>query len=164
MASPMIGIDPTKTRTSSEGAEFLLGSVGQVQTSSGLKEYVYVSSAALQVVGNVCQVTGAFAAVAATLTTSAPGNSSGYQVAVAVSAIPAGGFGWMQVYGVGAVSVLASAVLNTQLNTTATGGALDDDATASSEVVDGIRLTATNGGSPAVVAAFLNRPQVGRTL
>lgn len=167
MAFAVIGVDPTKIRTTAEGAEFFVGSRGVVldrTTGSIVKEYVYVSSAVLQAVGALNQISQAGAAAAATLTTSAPGNASGSRLAVAVSAITAGGFGWMQIYGAGLVSVLASAVLNTQLNTTATAGSLDDDATASSEVCDGIRLAATNGGSTANVACFLNYPFCGRTL
>ena len=167
MGFATIGLDFSKTRTSAEGAEFKLGSRGAALDSTDgsiVKEYVYVSSAALAAVGAVHQYNSAGAAVPATLTTTTPGNAAGPRVAVAVSAIPAGGFGWMQIYGLGSVSVLASAVLNTQLNTTATGGSLDDDATAGSEVIDGIRLSATNGGGTANVAAYINYPFVGRTL
>lgn len=166
MSLAVIGIDPTKTRTSAEGAEFKVGTRGAVldqTTGSVVKEYVYVSSATLQVVGDANQISSTGAAVPATLTTSAPGGTSGFRVGVAVSAIPASGYGWMQIYGVGSVSVLASCVRNTQLNTTATAGALDDDAGAGSEVIDGLRLSATATGA-AVTACFLNYPSVGRTL
>lgn len=163
----IIGIDPTSTRTSTEGPLFTLGQRGGVvdaTAGSGIKEYVYVQAAALMSAGLVCALTSAGVATALTLTNSAPGQAVGRRAGVAVSAIPASGYGWVQVYGVGSVSVLANAVLNTQLNTTATAGTADDDATASSEVLDGIVLNATNGGSTAVVAATLNYPFVGRTL
>lgn len=168
MSDVLIGLDFTDVRTTAQGAAFRPGARGcavdQVDGSI-IKEYVYVSSAVLQAAGNVNQINSAAAAAAATLTLSAPGAANvGMRIGVAVAAIPAGGFGWMQIYGVCTVSTLASAIMQTQLNTTATAGALDDDATASSEVIDGLRLSATTGGAPAVTAAFANYPNLGRTL
>lgn len=167
MAGTTIGIDPTKVRTSTEGGEFRLGTVGVVETSAGTKEYIYVQADASGVTGDgfVCLVDGSsFVATMATVTASAPGTGAGKLAGCARAAIAANGFGWLQVYGPGTVRTLASAVAYTILNTTATAGALDDDATASSEVVDGIVLDVATGGAPASTAGFLNYPRVGRTL
>ena len=165
MAGTTIGIDPTKVRTSTEGGEFRLGTLGVVETSAGTKEYVYVTSAAgITGDGYVALVDGSsFDAVMASTTTSAPGTGAGKLAGCARAAIAAGGFGWLQIYGPGTVRAAAAAAIYTIVNTTATAGALDDDATAGSEVIDGIVFDAAPSGAGAF-AGFLNYPKVGRTL
>lgn len=78
--------------------------------------------------------------------------------------IPSGSYGWVQVKGPASVQVLASAVANTRLNTTATAGAMDDDGTASTKEVLGIALTTTRAASQGPAPAMLNWPAVGVTL
>jgi len=180
----IIGIDPSKVRTSAEGAEFKLGSLGYEQESAGppttamgvtggsgsqdnsCKCYMYVeAAAAITGDGYVVIVDGsAFTAAMVTDTLSAPGSGQGKAVGVARAAIASGGFGWVQVYGAGTVRVLANAAAYTQLTTSATAGSLDDATTAGLEVVEGIALDAANGGSTANVAAWINWPVVSRTL
>jgi len=160
------GIDPTDVRTSGQGPAFTVGSVGWNMTSAGPKGYMYVlASGAITGDGYVCDIDGsAFSAVLSTLTTTAPGAGAGKPVGVARAAIADAGFGWLQIYGAGIVRVSASAAAYTLLNSTATAGQLDDDATAGAEVIDGIVLDVANGGSAGTAAAFLNWPKVGRTL
>ena len=161
------GINPTNVRTSAEGPEFALGTIAFASMPSGQKGYMYVNDSGSGITGDgyVVDIDGsAFTAVMSTTTTTAPGAGAGKAVGVARAAIPANGYGWVQIFGPGTVRVLASAVLYTKLNSTATAGTLDDDATAGSEVIDGIVLDATNGGSTANVAAWINWPTVGRTL
>jgi hypothetical protein len=161
------GIDPTSVRTSSQGAEFAVGTIGFNQTSAGPKGYIYVQDSGSGITGDgyVALVDGsAFTAVMATTTTSAPGAGAGKLAGVARAAIAASGYGWLQIFGAGTVLVAASAAAYTLINTTATAGQLDDDATAGAEVVDGIVLDVANGGSAAVTAAWLNWPKVARTL
>lgn len=163
----IFGIDPTKVRTSSEGPEFDPGQIGFNTTSDGSKGYIYVQDSGSGITGDgyVALVDGSdFTAVMATVTTSAPGTGAGKMAGVARAAIAASGFGWLQIFGVGKVQVSASCAAYTLINTTATPGQLDDDATASSEVVDGIVLDVANGVSAGAVAGFLNWPKVGRTL
>src|SRR5262245_39728638 len=169
MSLGIIGIDPTRVTTN---VEFALGARGAVEdqtTGTGTKEYMYVSFAAstARAIGDVVAIANTGAATALTVTNSAPGQAVGRRVGVVVATVASSTsvqYGWVQIYGIAGVSVLASAVLNTTLNTTATAGALDDDATASSEVIDGLVLVSTAGGAAAVVNGYLNYPFVGRTL
>ena len=64
-------------------------------------------------------------------------------------------FGWIQISGVTNIRVLASAAANAQLNSTATSGVLDDDATAGSEDVLKMTLATANGGSQATVEGVI---------
>lgn len=90
----------------------------------------------------------------------------GLLVGVAQVDIAALSYGWFQRSGKASVGVrvLASAAANARLNTTATAGALDDDATTGAKEILGIALTTANGGSTALAAAMLNFPAVGVTL
>jgi hypothetical protein len=56
------------------------------------------------------------------------------------------------------VRVLASAVAQARLNTTATAGAVDDDGTATNFAINGLNITTTNGGATASVAGYLSYP------
>lgn len=161
------GINPTNVRTSAEGPEFTPGTIGWNMTSAGPKGYIYVqdSGSAITNDGYVALVDGsAFTAVMATTTTSAPGTGAGKLAGVARAAIAASGYGWLQIFGAGTVRTAALCAAYTVINTTATAGQLDDDATVGAEVVDGIVLDTATGGSDAATAAFLNWPKVGRTL
>ena len=161
------GIDPTDVRTSAQGPAFTLGTVGWNMTSAGPKGYIYVKDSGSGITGDgyVALVDGSsFDAVMASTTTSAPGTGAGKLAGVARAAIAASGFGWLQVFGAGTVQTSASCAAYTQINTTATAGQLDDDATAGSEIIDGIVLDTATGGAEASTAGFLNWPKVGRTL
>lgn len=181
----VIGIDPTKVRTSTEGPEFDLGTIGWEEdapslqsaaigvtggsggTDEGPKAYMYVKAAAAGVTGDayVCIVNPSTkVATMVTDTLSAPGAGAGFPMGVARAAIAANGYGWVQVFGVGTIRVLTLAAVGTLLTTSATSGVLDDATTAGLEVVDGMVLTATAGGSTENVAGFMNWPKVGRTL
>lgn len=161
------GINPTSVRTSTEGPEFGLGDLGYVKTSAGVKGYIYVQDSGSGITGDgyVALIDGsAYTAVMATTTTSAPGAGAGKMAGVARAAIAASGYGWLQIFGPGTVRTLASCAAYTRINTTATAGALDDDATAGSEVIDGIVLDTATGGAEASTAGFLNWPRVVNTL
>lgn len=66
-------------------------------------------------------------------------------------AVASGSFGWGLETGLGSVLALASCVEDVKLYTTATAGAIDDTAT---DLIQGLRLTATNGGSTAATACL----------
>lgn len=157
------GIRPTDTHTT---AQFTLGTVATQSTSAGTKSYLYVQAgAAITGDGYVCDVdASAFAAVMSTTTTTAPGAGAGKAVGVARAAFASGEYGWLQVWGAGTIRVSALAAAYTNLNSTATAGQIDDDATAGSEVIEGIVLDVANGGSAGTVAGWINWPKVGRTL
>lgn len=163
----VMGIDPTKVRTSTEGPEFGLGQIGANATSTGTKEYIYVRDSGSGITGDgyVCDIdSSAFTAVMSTTTTTQPGTGQGKQVGVARAAIAANGYGWLQIFGSGTIRVAASCAAYTQLNSTGTAGTIDDDATASSEVITGIALDVANGGAAGTVAGVMTYPTVGRTL
>lgn len=98
--------------------------------------------------------------------TTSTANHRGALVAFPQLAITNAYFFWGQVFGqvTGGIRVAASAAAGAQLNSTATGGVLDDDATAGAEVIDGVYISATDGGSGSALAGFLAYPKVGRTL
>lgn len=93
-------------------------------------------------------------------------DARGDRVGVALGAIASGEFAWVQTSGIFAnVQVLANCAANARLNTTATAGALDDDGTVGSFVIDHIVLTtargASQGNAPGVAA---NNAAVGAVL
>lgn len=161
------GIVADRVRTSAEGPEFTPGTIGWNMTSAGPKGYIYVQDSGSAITGDgyIALVDGsAFTAVMATTTTSAPGAGAGKLAGVARAAIAASGYGWLQVFGAGTVRTAASCAAYTVINTTATAGQLDDDATVGAEVIDGIVLDTATGASAAETAGFINWPKVGRTL
>lgn len=157
------GIDPTKVSTS---AEFEVGTVAFNSTDAGAKGYIYVqANGAITGDGYVCDIDGSsFDAAMSTTTTTAPGTGQGKAVGIARAAFADNEYGWLQVYGAGTIRTSASAAAYTNLNSTATAGQVDDDATAGAEVIDGITLDVATGGAAAVTAGFINWPKVGRTL
>lgn len=161
--SYIAGIDPTVVSTT---PQFTPGTRGANLTSEGVKEYVYVqANGAITGAGYVCDIDGSnYDAAMCTTTTTAPGTGAGKPVGVARVAFADNDYGWLQIYGPGTIRVSASCAAYTNINSTATGGQLDDDATSGAEVIDGIVLDTAAGGAAAVVAGFINYPRVGRTL
>lgn len=157
------GIDPTETSTI---PRFTPGTIAFNNPTSGSKGYMYVkASGAITGDGYVVDIDGSsFEAVMSTTTTTAPGTGQGKAVGVARCAVTSGDYAWVQIYGAGVVRVAASAAAYTNLNSTATAGQIDDDATAGSEVIEGVVLDVANGGAAGTAAGFINFPKVGRTL
>ncbi len=98
------------------------------------------------------------------LALSTANDARGDLVGVAPAAIASGSYGWVQVFGPCTMNVLASCAANVRINTTATGGSLDDDGTTGAMAVDGIYLTTARGGTNGSAPGILNYPQVGVTL
>jgi hypothetical protein len=159
------GIDPTEADST---AQFAVGQRGSNIGSDGVyREYLYVLVGAGGFTGDgyVVDIDGStFSAVQSTVTTTAAGAGAGKPVGVARSAATAAQFAWVQIYGPGVVRVAASCAAYTLINSTATAGQLDDDATTGAEIIDGIVLDVANGGAAGTVAAFIQYPKVGRTL
>jgi hypothetical protein len=89
----------------------------------------------------------------------------GQLVGVAQVAFADNEYGWLVIEGETNVRVAASCAANVAINTTGSDGVLDDDATSGAEVVDGIILTAADGGSGGnVVATINNKARVGATI
>ncbi len=160
-----MGIDILKATTD---PEFALGTKFYVEgDGSGRQEYVYGrANGAVTGRGYACVELTGFDFALVTVTQTAPGTAGfGSRVGVAQAVLADNEYGWFQVYGKGPLRTLASAAKGTRLNSTATGGALDDDATASSEAIFGIVLgTATGGAEATNEDAILVHPVVGTTL
>ena len=164
----IIGISPADVVASGSTPQFRVGTRGGYDDPSvGYKEFIYVKTIeAITAAGYMVVFDDPDNAEMADTTSSAPGTKGpGSRAGAAMAAIASGGFGWLQVYGKGSVRTLASAAKGTQLNTTATAGALDDDATAGSEVISGVVLGTATGGAEATNSdAFFSYPTVLRTL
>lgn len=168
MSGAIIGISPTEVTGATSVPKFKLGTRGGYDHPTlGYQEFVYGrADGAVTGLGYVCLEKTGFDFVMATLTTSAPGaQGPGTRVGVAQAALADNEYGWFQVYGKGSVRTAASAAIGTRLNTTATGGQVDDDGTASSEQIFGMVLMTATGGAAATNAdAMLTYPVVGITL
>lgn len=164
----IIGISPADVLTSSSAPAFRVGTRGGYDDpSAGYKEFIYVKAGeAITAAGYACVFNKPDSVEMADTTATTPGTKGpGARLGVAMAAIANGGYGWLQIYGKGSLRTLASAAVGTQLNTTATPGALDDDATAGSEVISGVVLgTATGGAEATNTDAYFNYPSVLRTL
>lgn len=161
------GVNPNNARTATEGAEVGLGQIGFNSGKNGVKGYVYVKDggAGITAGGYAASINGSdFTAAMSTTANSAPGTGTGKMVGFSVVAIPAGGFGWLQIFGQASVRVAASAAAHTLLNSTGTAGQIDDDATTGARRINGAILTSANGASAGSAQGFLNWPSVGATL
>jgi hypothetical protein len=99
----------------------------------------------------------------ATLLTTA-NSPRGAKVAVARYAMASGQWGWFQVEGQAPGRTAAAVAANAQLNTTATGGAVDDDAAVGSKRIDGIAILVAAAGATTNTEFVLSQPIVGATL
>lgn len=149
-------------------AEWTPGKVVWVPDQGGAKAYVYVQADASGITGTgfvaVIDPSTYTATTMVTTTNAAPGTGTGKPCGVARAAVPASNFCWLQVYGPGLIQVGASCAAFTLLNTTATAGMLDDDATVGARRVSGVALTAARTASNGTAAGLLNWPQVEATL
>lgn len=165
--SYIMGIDPTKVRTSAQGPEFKLGAIGMTTDSAGLvRHYIYVTSTAgVTGAGYVVQVSPGGSATMVTSTTGAAGTGQGLLLGVGVAAISALGFGWVQIGGSCSVRAAASATARTQMASTSTAGVAGVGTSGGLVVLDGLSLNSTNGGAEATVAGYLVPfGKIGRTL
>src|SRR6187549_3399823 len=132
MSIAAIGVDITSVTTAPAFALGTHTSVEDQTTGSGTREYRYVSFAASQalVIGDLVLISAAGAAVQSTAALAAQGQAAGRTCGVVVATVSSSTsvqYGWVQIYGVGAVKALTLCVLNTLLYTGgATVGAVDD--------------------------------------
>ncbi len=168
MAQAVIGLNNDQITAATAVPAFRLGTVGGYDDpTNGYQEFIYGrAKGAVTGLGYLCVEETGFDFVMATATTTAPGASGpGTRCGAAQAALADNEYGWFQIYGKGSVRTLASAAKGTQLNSTATGGAVDDDATAGSESISGLVLGTATGGAAATNAdALFSYPVVGRTL
>ena len=168
MAQATIGISADQVTASTDTPAFRLGTVGGYDDpTNGYQEFIYGSAnGAITGAGyGVVEQTG-FDFIMATTTTTAPGASGyGTRFGAAQAALADNEYGWFQIYGKGSIRTLASAAIGTRLNSTATGGALDDDGTSGAEAISGIVVLTATGGSEATNAdAVFAYPTVSSTL
>lgn len=157
----LIGFNPNQVDTVLlNGKTFSPGDVAEDYQG---RQYRYVKASS-----NIGQFDVVTIDPATFLTTVAPlgtaNDARGNYVGVAPVAIASGSYGWLQIFGACTMNVLASAVANVRLNTTATAGSPDDDGTASSMAIDGLYLTTTRGSTAGSAPGVLNFPAVGVTL
>lgn len=164
----VIGINPTEIAAATAVPAFRLGTRGGYDhPTNGYQEFVYGrANGAVTGLGYVCIEQTGFDFALATLTTTAPGSSGpGSRVGVAQAVLADNEYGWFQVYGKGSIRTAASAAKGTRLNSTATGGVVDDDGTASSEQILGLVIMTATGGAEATNSdGMLCYPVVGVTL
>lgn len=160
----ILGANPTESYTLTELQQSGKGfSVGDRFTAFDGKEYVFVQAGVGGITGEgyVAIIDEAYSAVMADTTTSA--TARGDMVGVALAAVAASSYGWLQVKGPCNLRVnVASA--NVRLNTTGTAGQLDDDGTAGSEEITGCVLTTARAATPGLAPGMLNYPAVGVTI
>lgn len=163
----IIGIMPDKIAAATASPEFRLGTIaGYDHPTNGYQEFVYGRANGAVTQFYACVGATGFDFAMVSTTNSAPGESGfGSRVGAAQATLADNEYGWFQVYGRGTVRTLASAAKGTRLNTTGTAGALDDDGSASSEVVNGlVLLTATGGAAANNADAMFSYPTIGATL
>jgi len=170
MGQAIIGINPTQINAVATVPDFKPGTVGGYDDpADGYKEYVYGMATAAITAAGYCCVEGILNANFSMITTAntAAGTLGGHgsRVGAAMNAIPLNNYGWLQIWGKGALRCLASAAIGTRLNTTATSGALDDDGTAASRAINGVVLKTVVGGAEATAPDVrFSYPTVGATL
>jgi hypothetical protein len=156
MSNFILGLDPSKAYTSQD---FKLGLEGADDDG---KVFRFVQANGALTVGQVVGIDASGQATPLTTTTSAPGAGQGQAVGVVVTALADNQYGWVQRYGaVSAISVGTACAIYTEVNSTATAGRVDDDATAGSEAISGLVTSAAEASNAA--AGVLNYPYVGRT-
>lgn len=168
MAQATIGLSKDQVTAATASPAFRLGTVGGYDDpTNGYQEFVYGrADGSVTGAGYLCVEETGFDFAMASTTTTAPGASgAGTRCGAAQAALADNEYGWFQIYGKGSLRTLASAAKGTQLNSTGTAGAVDDDATAGSEAIEGLVLLTATGGSAATNAdAVFSYPSVGRTL
>lgn len=156
----MIGTNvSTPSSSATDGKSF---AVGERFVDYDGKEYVRVKASAAVSQYDVVTFDETFNTTVAPLSTS--NDAKGDKVGVAPAAFSSGDYGWLQIYGPCTMNVLASCAANVQLNTTATAGSLDDDATAGAIAITGIHLTTARAASNGSAAGILNYPVQATTL
>lgn len=149
LATPVASLD--------EGKGFGLG---DRYTDDSGKEYVYVQADGAIVANDVVIISEAYQADQIDTTNSA--GAVGDRVGVSPAAFADDEYGWVQVYGPCTINVATSCAANTKLNTTATAGRIDDDATTGAETILGLATTGAESNNAA--AGILTYPFIDATL
>lgn len=181
MTSFVIGINPTAVRTSTEGPEFALGTLGTddqmptlqsaaigVTGGSGgssvpqkIYRYCKIGTGGLTGAGYIVAIDPATEeAIMPVAATGDAGTGMFKPVGVGCAAVAASGYGWVQVYGACVLEANAAAAKFTRLAVTATAGEVDDATGATLNWVEGAIFTATATGAGSF-AGHVNWPYLG---
>lgn len=155
MTQVLIGADVASEHTT---AQFELGT-RHVDQNTG-KEYIYVLADEAITATSAVVIPEDYGVEMVDTTSTA--SAFGDHVGVSNIAITSGSYAWVQIYGATTLNVASSCAANTAINSTASAGRLDDDATTGAEVIEGIVTTGAESSNAAV--AFLQYPSVGATL
>lgn len=123
-------------------------------------EWLYAVASAAIAAGDWVILSKDYAASLAT-TTNSP---KGAKVGIARAAMASGEYGWIQVGGQAPGRTAGAVAANAAINTTATGGAVDDDATSGAKVINGVAIPVAAGGATTATEFTLTDPTVGATL
>jgi hypothetical protein len=154
--SYLAGMLLTDTRTSAEGPEFKLGSVGQDYTGKKYKYVQYVGGAGsiAAVAGNIAYyyAVGGASAGQIDIVTSDLSDSAGLGAGVLQAVIPASGYGWVQITGPATITpaLTAGADGNALTAVGATDGTLD----VSALVTDAIVAYAVDASAKIIMCRF----------
>lgn len=123
-------------------------------------EFVYVKYAGTLAAGDFVVIDKDYNVAGLTTTNGLRGMRVGV-VRVAGTSV---NWGWVQIAGGVPGRTAAAIAANAQLNTTATAGAIDDDATVGSKRIDGIYIPTAAAGATTNTEFHLNYPVIGATL
>jgi len=163
----IIGITKDQITASTGVPQFRLGTVGGYDDpTNGYQEFIYGrATAAITGAGYICVESTGFKFTMVTTTNTAAGTyGHGSRCGAAQAVMATDEYGWFQIAGKGSVRTAGACAIGTRLNTTATGGALDDDGTAGARVINGAVLLTAAGAAATVTDAVLSYPTVGATL
>jgi hypothetical protein len=160
MSGIAAGFSPTEVYAAgTRGVVSMPHSLGDIRHINE-KAYIFAQADGAITANDVCLVDASNQADQ--LDTTNSGSGFGLRCGVAAATLADNEYGWVQIYGPCTVNVATSCAANTALNSTATAGRIDDDATSGAEVVSGLVTTAAEASNTA--AAYLNYPTVGATL
>lgn len=168
---PMIGVNfnnvDVAVVTDTTKLRFMQPGIRIADNAGGMWVYAKVAlNSAASVQGNAYHINSSGVAVLATTTLALRGFFLGFPaVSIPVDATN-DQYAWFQVHGpCEGIRVAASCVLRVRLNTTATAGLLDDDATSGAKTADGVTINVTDTtAATSTVAGILNNAGVGATL
>lgn len=167
MSGAIIGLNATEVTAATSAPAFRLGTRGGYDHPTlGYQEFIYGrANGAITGLGYLCVEQTGFDFALASLTSTAPGASGhGTRCGAAQAALSDNQYGWFQVYGKGSLRLLGATAIGTRLNSSATGGAVDDAATVGSEVINGLVIQTLTSGDATSGDALFSYPTVGATL
>lgn len=137
-----------------------LFALGEIAEGNGGTEWEYVQADGAISANFVVMIDETGQAVMLSTSNDARGDKIG----VAGAAFADNEYGWICRKGAINVQVNASCAANTLLNTTATAGLIDDDATSGAFTILGLVLTTARGGSIGTAPGMLSYPTIGAVI